>query len=95
MESVMATDGASLPLPHVMKASIRLDIVNFVHSKNFRQPYAVSGKAYHQTSAESWGTGRAVSRRRRVPSGGGTHCAGHGAFSNMCRRGSMFAPTRI
>jgi len=47
-----------------------------------------------QHSAESWGTGRAVSRIPRV-SGGGTHRAGQGAFGNMCRKGRMFAPTRI
>ena len=35
----------------------------------------VSAKAGHQTAAESWGTGRAVSRIPRVP-GGGTHRAG-------------------
>ena len=46
-----------------------------------------------QTSAESWGTGRAVSRIPRVP-GGGTHRAGQGAFGNMCRGGRMFAPTK-
>jgi large subunit ribosomal protein L4e len=96
----MATDGASsnsLPLPDVMKSAIRPDIVNFVHSnisKNSRQPYAVSKKAGHQTSAESWGTGRAVSRIPRVP-GGGTHRAGQGAYGNMCRGGRMFAPTKI
>ncbi|KAF5760778.1 putative ribosomal protein L4/L1e [Helianthus annuus] len=80
-----------------MKASIRLDIVNFVHSnisKNSHQPYAVSRKAGHQTSAESWGTGRAVSCIPRVP-GGGTHHAGQDAFENMCRGGRMFAPTRV
>ena len=27
-------------------------------AKNKRQPYAVSEKAGHQTSAESWGTGK-------------------------------------
>ncbi|KAJ9184250.1 hypothetical protein P3X46_003995 [Hevea brasiliensis] len=94
----MATDSAAtLALPDVMKASIRPDIVNFVHSnisKNSRQPYAVSKRAGHQTSAESWGTGRAVSRIPRVP-GGGTHRAGQGAFGNMCRGGRMFAPTKI
>ncbi|GKE67461.1 60S ribosomal protein L4, partial [Tanacetum coccineum] len=97
LDSDMATDSAGIPLPAVMKASIRPDIVNFVHSnisKNSRQPYAVSRKAGHQTSAESWGTGRAVSRIPRVP-GGGTHRAGQGAFGNMCRGGRMFAPTRI
>ncbi|XP_047307766.1 60S ribosomal protein L4 [Impatiens glandulifera] len=97
LESDMAADGASIPLPDVLKAPIRPDIVNFVHSnmsKNSRQAYAVSRKAGHQTSAESWGTGRAVSRIPRVP-GGGTHRAGQGAFGNMCRGGRMFAPTRI
>ncbi|KAL3586053.1 hypothetical protein D5086_012920 [Populus alba] len=93
----MATDSVTtVALPDVMKASIRPDIVNFVHSnisKNSRQPYAVSKKAGHQTSAESWGTGRAVSRIPRV-SGGGTHRAGQGAFGNMCRGGRMFAPTK-
>lgn len=101
LENDMATDGGaaanSLPLPDVMKAAIRPDIVTFVHgqiSNNSRQPYAVSKRAGHQTSAESWGTGRAVSRIPRVP-GGGTHRAGQGAFGNMCRGGRMFAPTKI
>ncbi|KAE8671641.1 60S ribosomal protein L4-1 [Hibiscus syriacus] len=79
IESDMATDATpTVPLADVMKASIRPDIVTFVHdniSKNRRQPYAVSKRAGHQTSAESWGTGRAVSRIPRVP-GGGTHRAG-------------------
>jgi len=98
LEGDMATDAsATVPIPDVMRASIRPDIVNFVHSnisKNSRQPYAVSRRAGHQTSAESWGTGRAVSRIPRVP-GGGTHRAGQGAFGNMCRGGRMFAPTKI
>ncbi|KAF3961907.1 hypothetical protein ACB098_09G018700 [Castanea mollissima] len=98
LEGDMATDTiTTVALPDVMKASIRPDIVNFVHaqiSNNKRQPYAVSKKAGHQTSAESWGTGRAVSRIPRVP-GGGTHRAGQGAFGNMCRGGRMFAPTKI
>ncbi|KAK3057675.1 60S ribosomal protein L4B [Extremus antarcticus] len=63
-------------------------------AKNKRQPYSVSEKAGHQTSAESWGTGRAVARIPRV-SGGGTHRAGQAAFGNMCRSGRMFAPTKI
>jgi len=62
-------------------------------AKNKRQPYAVSKYAGHQTSAESWGTGRAVARIPRVP-GGGTHRSGQGAFGNMCRGGRMFAPTK-
>lgn len=99
--SIQALDGesggASTTLPSVLLAPIRKDIVEFVHAniaKNKRQPYAVSKKAGHQTSAESWGTGRAVSRIPRVP-GGGTHRAGQGAFGNMCRGGRMFAPTKI
>ncbi|MED6109237.1 60S ribosomal protein L4 [Stylosanthes scabra] len=98
LDGDMATDSQpTVPLPDVMKAAIRPDIVTFVHdniSKNSRQPYAVSRRAGHQTSAESWGTGRAVSRIPRVP-GGGTHRAGQGAFGNMCRGGRMFAPTKI
>lgn len=62
-------------------------------AKNRRQAYAVSVKAGHQTSAESWGTGRAVARIPRV-GGGGTHRSGQAAFGNMCRGGRMFAPTK-
>jgi large subunit ribosomal protein L4e len=83
-------------LPAVFRAPIRPDIVSFVHNemrKNTRQPYAVSERAGHQTSAESWGTGRAVARIPRVR-GGGTHRSGQGAFGNMCRSGRMFAPTK-
>ncbi|KAJ8981713.1 hypothetical protein NQ317_003778 [Molorchus minor] len=88
--------GSSIALPTVFKAPIRPDVVNFVHqqvSMNHRQPYSVSDKAGHQTSAESWGTGRAVARIPRVR-GGGTHRSGQGAFGNMCRGGRMFAPTK-
>eukprot|EP00466_Bigelowiella_natans_P001981 jgi/Bigna1/92780/estExt_fgenesh1_pm.C_680005 len=84
-------------MPEVFLAPIRPDIVNFVHTnmaKNKRQAYAVSRGAGHQHSAASWGTGRAVSRIPRV-SGGGTSRAGQAAFGNMCRKGRMFAPTRI
>jgi len=87
----------SIALPSVFLTPIRSDIVQFVHTnmaKNKRQPYAVSNDAGHQHSAESWGTGRAVARIPRV-SGGGTHRAGQGAFGNMCRKGRMFAPTKI
>merc|ERR1712142_593521 len=83
-------------LPAVFKAPIRPDVVHFVHSnmaKNSRQPYAVHKHAGHQTSAESWGTGRAVARIPRVR-GGGTHRSGQAAFGNMCRGGRMFAPTK-
>ncbi|KAK0665588.1 ribosomal protein L4 domain-containing protein [Cercophora samala] len=89
--------GATEVLPKVFGAPIRPDIVKHVHTgmaKNKRQPYSVSEKAGHQTSAESWGTGRAVARIPRV-SGGGTHRAGQAAFGNMCRSGRMFAPTKI
>jgi large subunit ribosomal protein L4e len=83
-------------LPAVFASPIRPDVVREVHTsmaKNKRQPYAVSKRAGHQTSAESWGTGRAVARIPRV-AGGGTHRAGQGAFGNMCRGGRMFAPTK-
>ncbi|CAH0053317.1 unnamed protein product [Clonostachys solani] len=89
--------GATHPIPAVFSSPIRPDIVQQVHTgiaKNKRQPYSVSEKAGHQTSAESWGTGRAVARIPRV-SGGGTHRAGQAAFGNMCRSGRMFAPTKI
>ncbi|KAI6874989.1 hypothetical protein KC318_g18390, partial [Hortaea werneckii] len=99
--TVYGADGSatkdSAPLPNVFKAPIRPDIVQSVHTgmaKNKRQPYAVSEKAGHQTSAESWGTGRAVARIPRV-SGGGTHRAGQAAFGNQCRSGRMFAPTKV
>lgn len=89
--------GNHVRLPAVFRAPIRNDIVNFVHvniSKNSRQAYAVNVDAGHQTSAESWGTGRAVARIPRVR-GGGTHRSGQGAFGNMCRGGRMFAPTKV
>jgi len=71
-------------LPAVFKAPIRPDIVSFIHnevSKNRRQPYSVSQAAGHQTSAESWGTGRAVARIPRVR-GGGTHRSGQVSGTN-------------
>merc|ERR1712133_52436 len=84
-------------LPAVFKAPIRPDIVSFIHhevAKNRRQPYCVNRDAGHQTSAEGWGTGRAVARIPRVK-GGGSHRSGQGAFGNMCRGGHMFAPTKV
>jgi len=87
---------STVPLPSVLVSPIRRDIVQFVHTnvaKNHRQPYAVKHIAGMDTAAESWGTGRAVSRIPRVP-GGGTHRAGQGAFGNMCRGGRMFSPTK-
>ena len=50
----------------------------------FRQLNELSHLCYlgHQTSAESWGTGRAVARIPRVR-GGGTHRSGQGAFGNV------------
>merc|ERR1712043_101423 len=83
-------------LPAVFKAPIRNDLCHFLQvlvGANSRQPYAVHKHAGHQTSAESWGTGRAVARIPRVR-GGGTHRSGQGAFGNMCRGGRMFAPTK-
>jgi len=98
VQAIGATEGAAsqCSLPDVFLSPIRPDIVQFVHTnmrKNARQAYAVNTEAGHQHSAESWGTGRAVSRIPRV-SGGGTSRAGQGAFGNMCRKGRMFAPTR-
>ena len=79
----------AIPMPEVMLAPIRADLVQFVHTnmaKNNRQPYAVQNRegphgirAGHQVAAKSWGTGRAVSRVPRVK-GGGTHRAGQGAY---------------
>merc|ERR1712154_221623 len=88
--------GETVNLPAVFKAPIRPDVVNFVHFqmlKNTRQPYAVSATAGEQTSAESWGTGRAVARIPRVR-GGGTSRSGAAAFGNMCRGGRMFNPNK-
>ncbi|SCU92739.1 LAMI_0E11826g1_1 [Lachancea mirantina] len=90
------TTSAAIALPAVFSAPIRPDLVHSVFTsvnKNKRQAYAVSEKAGHQTSAESWGTGRAVARIPRV-GGGGTHRSGQAAFGNMCRGGRMFAPTK-
>eukprot|EP00948_MAST-09A_sp_MAST-9A-sp1_P003350 g3350.t1 len=92
-----SSTSTQVELPAVFQAPIRPDIVQFAHTnmaKNARQAYAVNRLAGHQTSAESWGTGRAVARIPRV-GGGGTHRSGQGAFGNMCRSGRMFAPTRI
>merc|ERR1711976_746049 len=88
--------GQSLNLPAVFKAPIRPDVVTQVHTglnKNNRQPYAVASYAGEQTSAESWGTGRAVARIPRVR-GGGTSRSGAAAFGNMCRGGRMFNPNK-
>merc|ERR1711872_24496 len=92
-----AVNPTTVCLPAVFRAPVRPDVVSFIHhevAKNKRQPYAVNRDAGHQTSAESWGTGRAVARIPRVR-GGGTHRSGQGAFGNMCRGGHMFAPTKV
>jgi large subunit ribosomal protein L4e len=88
---------AQLQVPAVFLAPIRPDIVGFVHTsmnKNKRQAYGVNYMSGMQHSAESWGTGRAVARIPRV-SGGGNSRSGQGAFGNMCRKGRMFAPTKV
>lgn len=88
--------GSTVALPAVFKAPIRPDVVHSVWiriSNNNRQAYAVARNAGEQTSAESWGTGRAVARIPRV-GGSGTHRSGQGAFGNMCRGGRMFSPTK-
>ncbi|KAJ2778990.1 60S ribosomal protein L4B [Coemansia javaensis] len=99
--SVYGLDGsklaATVPLPSVFTAPIRPDLVQFVHknmAKNHRQPYAVKQQAGEETSAESWGTGRAVARIPRV-GGGGTRRSGQAAFGNMTRGGRMFAPNKV
>lgn len=63
--TILGADGkatqATHTMPAVFTAPIRPDIVQDVHkgmAKNKRQPYSVSEKAGHQTSAESWGTGQ-------------------------------------
>lgn len=86
-----------IPMAEVFKSPIRNDVIQIVHtnmSKNARHAYAVKYEAGYETSAESWGTGRAVARIPRV-AGGGTHRAGQAAFGNMCRGGGMFNPTKV
>ncbi|BGP18287.1 hypothetical protein JCM10213_008460 [Rhodosporidiobolus nylandii] len=97
VRSLQGESTSTLPLPAVFTAPIRSDVVAQIHksvAKNRRQPYSVASNAGEQTSAESWGTGRAVARIPRV-GGGGTHRSGQAAFGNMCRGGRMFAPTKI
>ncbi|CAH7687506.1 ribosomal protein L4 domain-containing protein [Phakopsora pachyrhizi] len=97
VRSPSGESSSTIPLPAVFTAPIRNDVVQAIHknlAKNKRQAYSVSSKAGGQTSAESWGTGRAVARIPRV-GGGGTHRSGQAAFGNMCRGGRMFAPTKI
>lgn len=94
--SLSGSKAGEVPLPQVMTAPLRPDIVQFVHTnmnKNNRQAHAVSIHAGKNVSASSWGTGRAVARIPRV-GGGGTSRSGQGAFGNMCRGGRMFAPTK-
>jgi len=98
--TVQSVDGsastAQVPTPYVFTTPLRPDLIQTVHTnmaKNHRQAYSVNKYAGKQTAAESWGTGRAVSRIPRVP-GGGTSRSGQGAFGNMCRGGHMFAPTK-
>lgn len=97
VQSPLSNKTSTVRLPDVFLSPIRSDLVTDVHTrmnKNHRQPYAVAKFAGAQTSAESWGTGRAVSRIPRV-AGGGTHRSGQGAFGNMCRGGRMFSPTKV
>ena len=86
--------GKTFPLPAVFTAPIRSDIVHNVHrdmNKNHRQANGVNKFAGVMTSAESWGTGRAVARIPRV-AGSGTHRSGQAAYGNMCRGGHMYSP---
>lgn len=84
-------------LPNVFLSPIRIDILKFVNSnmsKNKRQAYSVNQSAGMNTSAISWGTGRAVARVPRVK-GSGSNRSGQGAVANSCRGGRMFSPTTI
>eukprot|EP00028_Trichosphaerium_sp_Am-I-7-wt_P011944 CAMPEP_0168518768 /NCGR_PEP_ID=MMETSP0405-20121227/6909_1 /TAXON_ID=498012 /ORGANISM="Trichosphaerium sp, Strain Am-I-7 wt" /LENGTH=412 /DNA_ID=CAMNT_0008539163 /DNA_START=34 /DNA_END=1272 /DNA_ORIENTATION=+ len=84
-------------MPDVLRAPIRIDIVRMIHRclrLSLRQPTAVHHSAGMDVSAESWGTGRAVSRAPRVH-GGGTHRAGQVAFAPFARGGRMFKPKRL
>ena len=95
-EDPSKASGKTVKLAPVFSSPLRPDIVRTVFtdiSKNRRQAYGVSQLAGHQTSAESWGTGRAVARIPRV-AGGGTSRSGQAAFGNMCRGGHMFAPNK-
>ena len=95
-ENPSKASGKTVKLATVFSAPLRPDLVRTVFtdiSKNRRQAYGVSELAGHQHSAESWGTGRAVSRIPRI-AGGGTSKSGSGAFGNMCRGGHMFAPNK-
>ena len=86
-----------LSLPQVFISPIRIDILKFVFinmSKNKRQSYSVNQSSGMNTSAISWGTGRAVSRIPRVK-GSGTNRSGQGAIGNFCRGGRMFSPTTV
>ena len=74
-----------------------LFLISYLHRsahQHDKEQEAVNVDADHQNSAESWGTGRAVSRIPRA-CGRGTHRAGQVAFRNMCLGGRMFAPTKI
>lgn len=72
---------------------VRCSVKNCIYLVVQSQHVLIHFVTGHQTSAESWGTGRAVARIPRVR-GGGTHRSGQGAFGNMCRGGRMFAPTK-
>ncbi|MCP9264314.1 60S ribosomal protein L4 [Dirofilaria immitis] len=83
-----------IKLPGVFRAPLRPDIVSFIHDQIRKINVNLTPSQPKLTSAESWGTGRAVARIPRVR-GGGTHRSGQGAFGNMCRGGRMFAPTKV
>jgi len=97
VHSTAGKASGSVPLPAVMSTPLRNDIIKYVTMqllKNKRQANGTDRRAGHKHSAESWGTGRAVSRIPRV-SGGGTHATGSGAFGNMCRGGHMFSMKKV
>ena len=86
--------GSTVPMPAVLLAPIRPDVVHDVHkdmAKNNRQAYSVSWMAGMQTPGHSWGTGRAVARIPRVP-GGGTSV--HDA-AGILPRGCIHTPAEL
>lgn len=97
VQSIEGKASGNVALPAVMSTPLRNDIIKYVTMqllKNKRQANGTDRRAGHKHSAESWGTGRAVSRIPRV-SGGGTHATGAGAFGNMARGGHMFSMKKV
>jgi len=92
-----AKEATKVPMPCVLTAPIRPDIVQLIHRNmtlSNRQPHAHTWGAGTRNAAHSWGTGRAVSRIPRI-SGGGSRRSGQGAFGNMCVKGRRYGATKV